>query len=234
MKKLRFVVLFMFLGACGSTAVADPLVRMTSGKPTPSVVTKWSGTGKKVELTVRKGEDPEAIAATIERSIPGVKAKVRSGTILVIGKTQAALLPELAKIDFSAQDVGALAALDSAGFDSGSSLRAKKRADLEKQLADQETTGVAKVVAVDGETFPNVELKLQILRAPSKAAAVAVRKGQTLTVVPLIRVEKGQVDLSHPETQINLGAWYFQPGDTVRFQLGAQAKDRVEVQVISR
>src|SRR5688572_26199359 len=90
-------------------ASAEPLVKMENGKASPGVVTSWSGTGDKVELTLQEGADAKAVAEAIQGAVPKVKAKVQGGKVVVTGKSQDELLKGLSEVDLGGDDFGALA-----------------------------------------------------------------------------------------------------------------------------
>lgn len=217
-------------------AGADPLVVMEGGKPKPGVVSAWKGSGKKVELTVKQGADANAVASAIGSGVEKVKAKVTAGKVVVTGKTEAELLPLLAGIDVGDEGLGALAAAAMGGdeLDSGSSLRAKKTADLDKLFKDQATSAQGKVVGVGGDKFPNAVVEVKILKGPTGDLATKVRKGQTVKFKPMLKMKDGRVDLEDGATQTNLGAWYLEKGDSVRVKISAEKDGAFEAEYISR
>jgi hypothetical protein len=225
-------------GLALGVALAEPLVKMDGGKAKPGVVTAWSGSGKKVELTLEDGADAGAVAAAIEANVERVRCKVRGGKVLVIGKTQDDLLAAIAKVELGDGggdlDLLASAAADES-FDSGSSLRAKKTAELSKLLKDRATVAEGKVVAVQTGKFPAVRVQVRILRGPTGALGKDVRKGKTLTFEPKMAMKGGAPDLSDVPTQTNLGANYLEAGDRVKIKVGAAKKgDLYEAILITR
>ena len=220
------------------TTLAAPLVKMEDGTPTPSVVTAWSGKGKKVELALARDADPRAVAAAIEASVDRVRAKVKAGQVLVLGKTVDELLPALAKIDLDGpeDDLTTLAEVSVAtdDVDSGSSLRAKKTADLERLLSDRARTAVGKVVSIARVSFPQTEVRVRILRAPSGPLGNVIRKGKTLVFVPQFKQKEGTLDLADAETQTNIGAYFLRKGDRVRIRVGQRRGGRYAAEIITR
>ena len=218
------------------SAFAEPLVKMEGGQPKPGVIAAWTGADKKVELTVAGGHDPQAVASTIEANVEKVKAKVTAGKVVVTGRVQEDLLKALAEVDFGGDDLGALAAAamrDDDG-DAGSSLRAKKTAELAKLLEDAPTTAMGKVTAVDGTTFPDAVISVRVLRAPTGELGKKVRKGQVVKFRPVFAKKGGALDLSDTNTQTNLGAWYLEKNDNVRVKIGKDASGTFEALLISR
>lgn len=216
--------------------LAEPLVKMEGGKATPGVVTAWTGSGPKVELTVKEGTDAKAVAEAINAGVPKVKAKVQGGKIVVTGKAEAELLPALGGIDFGGEDLGALAAAASGGDEggSGSSLRAKKAADLAKLLEDQATSAAGKVVSVTQEKFPNVVVTVQIMRGPTGAEAANIKKNAKIQFRPVLKQKSGAVDWADEDTQYNAGAWYLRAGDSVKVKFGKSDKGVYEAVLIDR
>lgn len=237
---MKLPVLVTAAGALALVALARaaPLVKLEGGTPTPSVVTAWSGQGKKVELTLVEGTDPRAVAAAIEANVDRVRAKVKGGRVLVLGKTVADLLPALAEIDLEApeDDLATLAeaSLATDAIDSGSSLRAKKTVELKKLLSDRKRTAVGTVVSVTPRVFPYAEVRIRILRAPTGPLKETVRKGKTLMFVPKLRRKAGAVDFTDPQTQMNLGAYFLKKRDRVNIRIGEPQDGRIVAEVIMR
>lgn len=218
-------------------AFAQSLIEMDGGKPKPALVTAWSGSGKKVELTIKAGTDAAQVAEAIQSSVDGVKkAKVVGGKVQVIGLPQDELLKALADVSLGGDDIGALAAAGMDGDDggSGSSLRAKKTAKLDAMFKDRATVAKGTVVSVQGGKFPNTTVKVRILAGPTGPAGKKVRKGATVAFVPVIEMKGGQPDLSDENTQVNVGAWYLEPKDKVKIKVGKEVEGGYEAVVISR
>lgn len=217
-------------------ALAEPLVVMDGGSPKPGVVTAWSGKGKKIELSVKDGADANAVAAAIEGGVDRVRCKVRGGKVLVIGKTEDELLPALAEIELGGDDDMSLlaAAAVEDGIDSGSSLRAKKTAELQKLLKDRATVAQGKVVAVKQGAFPNVVVSVRVLRGPTGKLGQAIRKGKTIVFTPAYKMKGEALDLSDAKTQVNLGAYYLEAGDRVNVKIGEPTKGGYQATVITR
>lgn len=235
--KTTWIALSLSILFVATTAWAEPLVTMSGGKASPGVVTAWSGSGKKITLTLKDGTDANAVASAISSNVDKVKAKVKAGKVLVIGKTQDDLLKALADVDFGGDDdLGELAAaaMDDDDGGSGSSLRAKKTARLDKIFKDRGTTAMGKVVAVKAGKFPKAVVSVRILRGPTGALGKQIRKGKTIAFSPVIPMKGGKPDLSNEDAQTNLGAWYLEKGDRVQVKIGKKKGKAFEALVISR
>ncbi|MCK6544623.1 hypothetical protein L6R52_02040 [Myxococcota bacterium] len=218
------------------TASAEPLVKMEGDKPAPGVVTSWSSSGNKVELTLKDGTDAAAVAAAIEGGVDKVKAKAQGNKVVVIGKAEADLLKALASVELGGDDLGALAAAGGGGdeADSGSSLRAKKTVDLAKLMKDQATSAQGSVVEAGGTTFPNAEITLNVTRAPTGELGKDIRKGKKIKLKPIFKMKGAAIDWSDENTVTNAGAWYFQKGDKIFVKLGKGANGAYEAEIITR
>ena len=233
MKKLAVVALLLL----AVPAFAQSLIEMDGEKPKAGLVTAWKGSGKKVELTVKSGTDASQVAETIQSNVEGVKsAKVVGGKVQVVGLEEPALLKALAGVTLGGDDIGALAqaGMDSDEGGSGSSLRAKKTAKLNKLFKDRATVAKGTVVAVGGDKFPHATIKVRILAGPTGPAGKQVRKGATIAFTPVIKMKGGQPDLSDDDTQVNIGAWYLEPKDKVQVKVGKEIKGGYEAIVIAR
>lgn len=220
----------------GSGAFAEPLVTMEGGTTKPGVVTAWSGADKKIELTLKAGADANAVAAAISANVDKAKTKVSGGKVLVLGLAEADLLKALAEVNFGEDDLGALAAAAASdeSVDSGSSLRAKKTADLDKIFKDQKVTALGQVVAVEGNKLTDVVVSVKILRAPTGDLAKTIRKGGTVKFKPVLKMNGANPDLSDANTQLNLGAYYLEKGDKVQVKIGADQKGTYAAEIITR
>ncbi len=217
------------------TAWAKPLVTMQGTTAKPGVVTAWSGSGNKIELTLEAGADAAGVAAAISANVAKVKATVKAGKILVVGKTQPDLLKALAGVDYGDGDLGALAQASlGSDDDSGSSLRAKKTAAVDKKFSDRSLTAEGTVDSVSEAAFPDVVVKVKIVRQPSGALGEKIRKGQTIAFTPAMKKNGAALDLADEDTQLNLGAYYLKKGDTVRVKIGAADKEGFVAELLTR
>lgn len=219
-----------------ASALAKPLVVMDGGTAKPGVVTAWSGSGKKITLELEADADPAAVAAAIEAKVDRVRTKVRGGKLLVIGKTQDDLLAALAEIELGGEDDLSLlaAAATEDAVDSGSSLRAKKTAELKKLLKDRATVAQGQVVSVKQGKFPTVQVTVRILRGPTGKLGSAIRKGKSVVFSPVYGMKAGALDLGATNTQTNLGAYYLSAGDRVKVKVGKAVEGGYEAELITR
>lgn len=234
---MKKVAVLLGLTLLAAPVFAQSLITMEGGKPKAGVVTAWSGSGKKVELTVKDGTNAGQVAEAIQSNVEGVKsAKVVGGKVQVVGLEQDALLAALAEVSLGGDDVGALAQAGMDGGDegSGSSLRAKKTAKINELFKDRATVAKGTVVSVEGDKFPHAIVKVKVLAGPTGPAGKSVRKGATVAFTPVIAVKGGAPDLSDDITQVNMGAWFLKPKDTVQVKVGNETKGGYEAAVISR
>ncbi|MBK8014683.1 MAG: hypothetical protein IPK13_25440 [Deltaproteobacteria bacterium] len=234
--RLSRLLLVGTLAACTSSsrAQAEPLVVMEGANAKPGIVTSWSSSGKKVTLTVRKDANATAVAKTITDET-GAKAKVTGDKILVIGKTEEELLNAMSQVDFGGDPtLLAAASFKSDGFDSGSSLRAKKTADMAKLMKDQSHSLKGKVTDIQYGKFPETILAIRVLRGPTGELAKTIRKGATLKFRPALK-KKGEItDFTDETTQQNASGWYLEKGDTVEIRVGKSSQDVFEAELITR
>ena len=220
-----------------TVARAETLVVVNDDGVRPQVVTAWSADGREVELSVRGDAEPAEIADAIESGIDRVKAKVRAGRVVVIGKSLEELLPLLAVIEVgggeSLAELDQLAAIDTE-LGSGSSLRAKLKAEREAAFADPESTLVAQVVDVDPAAYPRTRLKLRVLKSPRGALKESAPRGSTILVVPHIPSDDGQVKWGDAATRMNAGAYYLQPKDRVRVRISGGEDGAFVAEAIAR
>src|SRR5207245_209874 len=139
-------------------------------------------------------------------------------------------------VDFGGEDLGALAAAAGGSEESGSgsSLRAKKSADLDKIFADKASTAVGKVVSVEQAKFPETAVTVQILQGPTGPTGDKIKKGAKIKFHPAVKHGGKGVDWSDSNTQANTGAWYLHDGDSVRVKVGKADKDGFEAVTIDR
>jgi hypothetical protein len=211
-----------------SPVAAEALVSVSESGITPGVVTRWSGDGRQVELTLRTDADPLAVASAIERAVDRVRAKVRAGKVVVLGKSLEELLPLLAEVEVG-DDPGGLelaqAAAGDADFGSGSSLRAKRTRQVERAFAARERVLVGQVVEVTLGPFPQVRIRLRVLQGPRGQLGQELAKGRTITVQPVFRMKEGRIDLEDGSNRMNLLGPYLIAGDAIRVRVGDPRND---------
>lgn len=215
---------------------AEPLIQMENGKAQAAVITAWKAKGKKIMLTVREDVDAKEVADLINDEVDRVKAKVKGGKIQVKGKSLDDLLSALGEIDFGGdEDFGALASAESEDdFDSGSSLRAKKVADVQKLFKDAKVVAIGKVVRVQRGAFPKSLIKVQVLRGPTGTLGKRVRKGAKINFEPVFKKSGKTIDWNDATTQINAGACFLKRGDKVVIRIGKPIKGGFEASLLER
>jgi len=230
----RFATVLVAALSLTCAAHAEPLLNK-GGKP--GVITAWEGSGKKILLTVKDGVDPKQVAETISDNLDRVKVKVKGGKVQVKGKTKAELLEALEDVDFGEDDFGALAEAAAEEDDedgSGSSLRAKKAADLAKLFKNEKVTAIGRVLKVRQGSFPHTTVVVQILRGPKGALGKKIRKGKKTAFVPTLTMTGKTPNWSHEDTQLNAGAWFLRAGDKVRIKIGKKMGKTFEALIIDR
>lgn len=213
-----------------SVALADPVLQ-AGGKP--GVAASFSQDGAAVTLVIAAGFDPAAVAEAISAGVPGAQAKVVGQKVVVSGVAQATLLTALEKVDVApaGDDVDAmLSALQNPGGEddgSGSSIRAtNNNSELEAVRGPPGELVFGKVVKVRRARFPLVFITVQVERGPKVGAPA---KGETIVVLPRVKSKHGVVDPDDAASQLNVGAWYAQPGDKVKVRLEAKKEKKVWV-----
>lgn len=139
-----------------------------------------------------------------------------------------------------ADPLAELAALGDAvaetGPEGGGSIRAKKDADLTrtKRLKDKRNVE-GRVEAISSARFPLVAVTVKVRRpAADGAGKTAVKKNDTIVVVPKLAFDGKQPKMTDDGTRINAGAFYLQKGDKVMIRLGAKSKNVWEAEYIER
>lgn len=138
-----------------------------------------------------------------------------------------------------ADPLAELAELGSAMADSsqqaGGSIRAKKDVDTTVLNRQNDPKNLeAKVEGVSLGKFPGAAIKLKILTPAKEGAGKDLKKADSIVVVPVYKVDKGQVLLADPDTQLNAGSFYLQKGDTVKVRLGEHKAKFWEAEYIER
>jgi hypothetical protein len=204
-------------------ASADPLVA-PGGKP--GAAKSWSAKGTTVTLTLADGFSAEEAAKAISKGVPGASAKAEgTSTVIVSGLEESKLISALEKVDVAGEDVDQMfATLRGAGGDgegSGSSIRATSAKDFSEVIKDPEAKIAAVVVEVKHGTYPHVAVTVKIDQ-PLKDSPI--KKGEVVTVVPRITVNKGVIAKDDEQSKTNVGAWYAKKGDKVQLKLEGKTK----------
>lgn len=204
-----------------SSALADPAL---GPRGEPGAVTRWETSGKTVTLFLAEGYEAETLADALRSRIRGVSAKAGARDVVVTGVSEAELLRLLESVDLpgGGDDFDEmLSALQSPGGEedgSGSSIRATKRADFSSVKGPPGALIYGKVTKVEHARFPYVVLTVKLTKTP-KRAVKGLKRGRTIRVLPRVKAKGGVVDPKDDQSQLNVGAWYAQTGDTVKVRL---------------
>ena len=82
--------------------------------------------------------------------------------------------------------------------------------------------------------FPDTKVVVQILRGPTGKLGKTIRKGKRIAFYPVVRRNKGGIDLKEARTRANLGAWYLKKGDRVRVRIGTRTPKGYRADLIVR
>jgi hypothetical protein len=228
---------FVFAAASislASVAVAAPVVK-PGGKP--GAAASWKSEGGALVLTLAPGYEADAVAKAIAGKLSGVTAKVSGGNVVVAGLPEAKLLSALEGVEAGepagGDDVDAMLANLRGGEgeddQSGSSIRATQAADLSQVMGAKEELITAKVIEVKHQKFPLVLVTVKVSQISKSLVLPGVKAGSKITVLPRVKSKNGVVDPKDEASQLNLGAWYVEPGDTVMLRLEKEPKDNVWV-----
>lgn len=229
---MRTSVLFCAVTALfvSGSVQAEPLLGPNAK---PGLVTAWSTASGITTLTLAEGVDADAVAQLIIDSIKGAQAKPNGERVLITGIGEARLLSQLQGLDLSTEDddVDAmLSELQNPGGDddgSGSSIRAGKKVQLHQVAGPPGPLVDAEVLQVQHARYPLVVVTVKVRRGPKSGKGP--RPGDTIRVVPYVKSKGGVVDPKHPQSQLNVGAWYVQKGDRVRLRLEEKARKKLWV-----
>lgn len=224
---MRALLATLAVGLLGtSVALADPVV--APGQK-PGVAASWTKDGATTTLVIAAGYDANEVAETIVAEVKGAQAKADGQQVVVTGVATAALLAALEKVDVApaGDDVDAmLSALQNPGGEddgSGSSIRATNdKADFEAVRGPPGQLVVGRVLKVRRARFPLVFITVKVERGPKSGDGPA--KGDTIVVLPRVKSKGGVVDPADAASQLNVGAWYAQPGDRVKVRLESKEK----------
>lgn len=223
MRTLMVVCITAALAAPAGAAGSAPIVER-GGKP--GAATSWSEEASQVvSLRLDTSYDPEEVSRAIEAGVRGAKAQpTGSSKVVVTGVPLSRLLRALERVDVDpvTDDIEAmLSAIQNPGGNSdgsGSSIRATKETDFSDVLGPPEALVAARVIKVRRARFPLVFVTVQVTARP-KTREFDIRKGSKITVLPRVKSRRGVVDPEDKPSQLNVGAWYAQPGDSVKLRL---------------
>lgn len=251
--RIQFVICLAFLiGLATSPAVAraaDFLVQKAApGVYKPGLAKSWRVRGAAVIFVLQEGVDGAKAAQAIAEHVPGAKATFEGGTLAVTGLPLSVVLEQLVTLSVTGDDplgeLGALgaAAVASAGSpEGGGSIRASRATEMpgaQGLQLDPHEAFEAEVVEVKRGTFPQVTLRLRVLRPATRGPlAKPLSKGRVIEG-SVIYVGGGQpLDLQNADNRRNLGAFYLVAGDKVvaHAQPGAGGQfDRVGLDWVER
>lgn len=226
------IVLVVTLAA--STAWAAPVVG-PGGKP--GAAASWKSEGGALVLKLAPGYDAAAVAKAIQTKVAGTTAKATGDSVTVSGMADAKLLSALESVDAgepAGDDVDAMLSnlrnpSEGGDEESGSSIRATQAADFSTVMGKKEELITAKVLEVKHQKFPLVLVTLKVSSLPKGLALPGVKAGSKITVLPRVKSKNGVVDPADEVSQLNLGAWYVEAGDTVLLRLEKEPQDNVWV-----
>jgi hypothetical protein len=232
MLSFRSVIVLSTLAA--STAWAAPVVS-PGGKP--GAAASWKSEGGALVLRLAPGYDAAAVAKAIQTKVQGTTAKVLGDTITVSGMADAKLLSALESVDAGEasglDDVDAMLSNlrnpSESDEESGSSIRATQAADFSAVMGKKDELITAKVLEVKHQKFPLVLVTLKVSQMPKGLTLPGVKNGAKITVLPRVKSKSGVVDPADETSQLNLGAWYVEAGDTVWLRLEKEPQDNVWV-----
>lgn len=234
--RLRRLIIAASLLSCSSLAFATPVVK-PGGKPGAAVAWKTDAAGA-VVLKLATGYDSAAVAKAIAAKVAGANAKVAGPDVAVTGVAEAKLIAALEGVEVgepgNGDDVDAMLANlrnPSEGDDeqSGSSIRATSSADFSAVMGNKDELITAKVVEVKRQRFPLVLVTVKVSQLPKGLGLAGVKNGSKITVLPRVKSKNGIVDPADEPSQLNLGAWYVETGDTVLLRLEKEPQDNVWV-----
>jgi hypothetical protein len=226
---LRTALCLAVMTGPASLALALPVIQ---GGGNPGVSISWKTEGGVTVLKIKAGFDAAVVAQAIKEKIPGVTVKPSGDTVAVSGMPEAKLLLALEGVDVPEGDdvdsvLANLRSVDGGDEESGSSIRATQAADFSGVMGKKEELLTAKVVEVKHQKFPLVLVTVKITQIPKGLAIAGVKNGSKITVLPRVKSKNGMVDPKDEASQLNLGAWYVEAGDTVLLRLEGGPKDNV-------
>ena len=214
--------LLAVVGLVSGSAWAEPLVKPG---PNPSVLIEWRTEGTTIVLTVDDRYDPAEVATALAKNVKDAKTRVSESRVMVTGVPIDTVLKAATSIEVEPllDDVDAMLKSLQAGAEqeegTGSSIRARKAMTVTDLLGPQKQRVAATVLAIQRGKFPLVVVTVRVDSAHDDSP---VAKGDTLKIVPRVRSRRLRLIRMDPQSKLNMGAWYAQPGDAVEIRLGKQ------------
>lgn len=227
------VASFVFLAAAGAHAANDTLVvKSPSGTYQPAAATSWKNAQNAVVFKLADGVDGQAIAKLLSERLASAKVSFAAGELTVSGIPEAALLDQLSTLSLSggADPLADLAGLGGAAVamdapEGGGSIRASKPIPMPARAIkphDPAERADAEVMEIKQGVFPSVALKLRIKRSAGAGPLKAkLQKGKTIEATVVYAAADGSMDVSAPENQRNMVAWYLSRGDRISLHAAA-------------
>lgn len=121
------------------------------------------------------------------------------------------------------------------GAEGGSSIRAKKEADLGRATRMKDRRNIeAQVEEVNAARFPLVAVKLKVRKSAKEGYGKDLARNAKIVVVPQMKFAGKTADLSDEATLLNAGAYYLQRGDKVMVRLGEKKGNAYSAEYIER
>lgn len=121
------------------------------------------------------------------------------------------------------------------GPEGGSSIRAKKEADLSRTKRFKDRRNFEAVVeSVNTARFPLVAVKLKVRKPAREGEGKELERNAKLVVVPVMKFNGKIADLTDEETLLNAGAYYLKRGDKVMVRLAGKRGKAFNAEYIER
>ncbi|NOZ87326.1 MAG: hypothetical protein GXP49_13870 [Deltaproteobacteria bacterium] len=241
---LSFVLFFGFLSV-PAQAKGRHLVNLNqNGEVIPGLAQSWKVAGEnQVQFSLKAGTNAKKVQAALKGKLADTQVTVVDDrTVLISGLTPKDLYKRLATIFIGPTEDDPFAALSGLGgdalalvdTDSGSSIRASKRADMsEFMMRDKKKLLLGRVIRVKrGKRFPFVLLEIKILRT-ARAGPFKGLHGK-IKGAPTIAVQGNQVDFTASDTRANTVGWFLKARDRVKFELTGKADYGYKIGYIER
>jgi len=248
----RRIALAALVGLLGlvlaSTALADTPKNLVTldkdGKPQPGLATAWKEVGEnRLQFTLGADTSAKEVEAALKGNIgDGEVSVVDDKTVLITGMVPGDLFKRLATVIVGGEEDDPFAALSGLGgdalalgdTDSGSSIRARKKADMSEFLArDKKKQFMGKVTKVTRGNFPFVLLEISVARG-AKAGPYKALKKKKIVGYPVIAVQGNNVDFTASDTMANLVGWYLKTKDKVTFEIAGETGGKYKLGFIKR